>query len=116
MLDLEAQFFGAFGNRCEFRLAELLAIGAMADDGLEAERLDLVDLVDRDLAADRIFLVTLLIPVSAILLGYLFLGERLASNHFVGMSLIALGLLSIDGRLYRWLLGQRRKSGATAKL
>ena len=61
-------------------------------------------------------LVTLLIPVSAILLGYLFLGERLASNHFVGMSLIALGLLSIDGRLYRWLLGQRRKSGATAKL
>ncbi|ODS54850.1 MAG: ABC transporter permease [Agrobacterium sp. SCN 61-19] len=61
-------------------------------------------------------LVTLLIPVSAILLGYLFLGERLASNHFVGMSLIALGLLSIDGRLYRWLLGRRRKSGATAKL
>ncbi len=55
-------------------------------------------------------LVTLLIPVSAILLGYLFLGERLASNHFAGMGLIALGLLSIDGRLYRWLLGRRRKS------
>lgn len=60
-------------------------------------------------------LVTLLIPVSAILLGYLFLGEILASNHFAGMVLIALGLLSIDGRLYRWLLGRRRKSGTTAK-
>lgn len=59
-------------------------------------------------------LVTLLIPVSAILLGYLFLGERLASNHFAGMGLIALGLLSIDGRLYRWLLGRRRKPGASA--
>jgi drug/metabolite transporter (DMT)-like permease len=59
-------------------------------------------------------LVTLLIPVSAILLGYLFLGERLASNHFAGMGLIALGLLSIDGRLFRWLLGQRRKSDTAA--
>lgn len=57
-------------------------------------------------------LVTLLIPVSAILLGYLFLGERLASNHFAGMGLIALGLLSIDGRLFRWLLGRRHKSAS----
>lgn len=43
-------------------------------------------------------LVTLLIPVSAILLGSLVLGERLSVNHFGGMALIALGLLSIDGR------------------
>ena len=60
-------------------------------------------------------LVTLLIPVSAILLGYLFLGERLASNHLVGMGLIALGLLSIDGRLFPWLLGRRRKCDTPAK-
>jgi drug/metabolite transporter (DMT)-like permease len=59
-------------------------------------------------------LVTLLIPVSAILLGYLFLGERLASNHLAGMGLIALGLLSIDGRLYRWLLGHRREPDTNA--
>ncbi|KQW28880.1 ABC transporter permease [Rhizobium sp. Root274] len=59
-------------------------------------------------------LVTLLIPVSAILLGYLFLGERLAFNHFAGMGLIALGLLSIDGRLFK-RLSHRRKSGAPAK-
>ncbi|MCM5560343.1 DMT family transporter [Pleomorphomonas sp. JP5] len=45
-------------------------------------------------------LVTLLIPVSAILLGSLILGERLSANHFLGMALIALGLLSIDGRVF----------------
>jgi drug/metabolite transporter (DMT)-like permease len=54
-------------------------------------------------------LVTLLIPVSAILLGYLFLGERLAANHLAGMGLIALGLLSIDGRLFPWLLDRRSR-------
>lgn len=46
-------------------------------------------------------LVTLLIPVSAILLGSLVLGERLAANHFLGMALIAMALLSIDGRVWR---------------
>ncbi len=48
-------------------------------------------------------LVTLLVPVSAILLGSVFLGERMALNHFAGMTLIALGMLSIDGRVVSWL-------------
>lgn len=43
-------------------------------------------------------LVTLLIPVSAILLGAVFLGETLAWPHYAGMGLIAAGLLAIDGR------------------
>jgi len=43
-------------------------------------------------------LVTLLVPVSAILLGTLFLGEQLAQRHVLGMVLIAIGLLAIDGR------------------
>lgn len=55
-------------------------------------------------------LVTLLIPVSAILLGSLFLGEVLAINHFAGMALISLGLLSIDGRLFSWLRREHRVS------
>ncbi|MEZ5857136.1 MAG: DMT family transporter [Hyphomicrobiaceae bacterium] len=46
-------------------------------------------------------LVTLLIPVSAILLGSLVLGERLAPRQFLGMALIAIGLLAIDGRLLK---------------
>jgi drug/metabolite transporter (DMT)-like permease len=47
-------------------------------------------------------LVTLLIPASAILLGALFLGERLEPLDFVGLALIAAALLVIDGRVVRW--------------
>lgn len=46
-------------------------------------------------------LVTLLVPPSAILLGALFLGERLAWPEVAGMCLIGLGLLVLDGRLFR---------------
>lgn len=46
-------------------------------------------------------LVTLIVPVFAILLGALFLGERLALFELAGMALIASGLLVIDGRLLR---------------
>jgi drug/metabolite transporter (DMT)-like permease len=49
--------------------------------------------------ATNLLLVTFLIPVSAILLGALVLGERLDPRHFVGMGLIGLGLAAIDGRL-----------------
>ena len=51
-------------------------------------------------------LVTLLIPVSAVLLGVGFLGEQLEIRHLVGMLLIGAGLAAIDGRPLRWLLGQ----------
>ncbi|MCQ4162497.1 DMT family transporter [Roseomonas sp. GC11] len=46
-------------------------------------------------------LVTLLVPVSAILLGAGILGERLSPFHLGGMALIGLGLLALDGRLLR---------------
>ena len=45
-------------------------------------------------------LVTLIVPVSAILLGFVFLGERLELFEIAGMLLIALGLLIIDGRIF----------------
>ncbi|MCV9941827.1 MULTISPECIES: DMT family transporter [unclassified Rhizobium] len=48
-------------------------------------------------------LVTLLVPPSAILLGVLFLGERLALSEFAGMALIGVGLVILDGRAYRML-------------
>ncbi|MBY3049671.1 DMT family transporter [Rhizobium leguminosarum] len=48
-------------------------------------------------------LVTLLVPPSAILLGVLFLGERLALSEFAGMALIGFGLVILDGRAYRLL-------------
>jgi drug/metabolite transporter (DMT)-like permease len=43
--------------------------------------------------------------VSAILLGAVFLGERLEPQHLLGMAAIAAGLALIDGRLLR--IGRR---------
>ena len=51
--------------------------------------------------ATNLMLVTLLAPVTAILLGVAFLGEVLMPRHLVGMALIAAGLAAIDGRLLR---------------
>lgn len=49
--------------------------------------------------AVNLMLVTFLIPVSAILLGALFLGETLQTKHLIGMAMITAGLAAIDGRL-----------------
>jgi drug/metabolite transporter (DMT)-like permease len=51
--------------------------------------------------ATNTLLVTFLIPITAILLGSLVLGEVLEGRHFAGMALIGLGLAAIDGRLLR---------------
>lgn len=57
--------------------------------------------------ATNLLLVTFLIPVSAILLGSLVLGERLAPQHFIDMALIGCGLAAIDGRI--WAFSQQRR-------
>jgi drug/metabolite transporter (DMT)-like permease len=49
--------------------------------------------------ATNVMLVTLLIPITALLLGSLFLGETVTTTALVGMALIFAGLLAIDGRL-----------------
>jgi drug/metabolite transporter (DMT)-like permease len=49
----------------------------------------------------NLLLVTLLIPVSAVLLGLALLGEVPAPRHLLGMAGIAAGLALIDGRLLR---------------
>jgi len=61
--------------------------------------------------ASNLLLVTFLIPVSAILLGVLFLGETLALRQVGGMAVIGLGLAVIDGRLIG-RKGNPRKSPA----
>lgn len=61
--------------------------------------------------AVNVTLVTLLIPVSAILLGALFLGERLEALDYAGLLLIGLGLLVIDGRPLGWLRRRGRGRG-----
>ncbi len=50
--------------------------------------------------AVNVTLVTFLVPVSAILLGWLILDEQLHSEHLAGMAFIGLGLAVIDGRLW----------------
>lgn len=51
--------------------------------------------------ASNVSLVTLLVPVSSLTLGAIFLGEPLVLAQLGGMLLIATGLLLIDGRLVR---------------
>ena len=51
--------------------------------------------------ATNLLLVTFLIPVSAIALGVLVLGEVLSFGQIAGASLIGAGLLCIDGRIFR---------------
>jgi drug/metabolite transporter (DMT)-like permease len=48
---------------------------------------------------------TLIAPISAIILGTLFLGETILPSHLLGMAVIFLGLTFIDGRLPRLLRG-----------
>ena len=57
--------------------------------------------------ATNLLLVTFLLPVSALLLGWLVLGETVAPRAFVGMALIGAGLACIDGRLLAWTRGRR---------
>jgi drug/metabolite transporter (DMT)-like permease len=57
--------------------------------------------------ATNVLLVTLLAPATSVILGALFLHERLMARQFLGFALIALGLAFIDGRLPRALLWSR---------
>lgn len=53
---------------------------------------------------------TFIAPVSAIIFGFVLLGEVIQPTHLLGMLAIFIGLLMIDGRLPRWL-GMRRAAG-----
>ncbi|MCP3382892.1 DMT family transporter [Bradyrhizobium sp. CCGUVB4N] len=53
--------------------------------------------------ASNVMLVTLLIPVTAILLGWLVLGEPISAREIAGAIVIASALIVIDGRALRML-------------
>jgi len=53
--------------------------------------------------ATNVTLVAFLVPLTAILLGWLMLDEQLRIEHFAGMAFIGLGLAAIDGRLWNKL-------------
>jgi len=51
----------------------------------------------------NVMLVTLLVPVPAVLLGHGVLGEHFEANEMAGAAVIAAALIIIDGRLVAWL-------------
>jgi len=53
--------------------------------------------------ASNVMLVTLLIPVTAILLGHFLLGEPLEAREIAGACIIGGALVIVDGRVGRWL-------------
>jgi drug/metabolite transporter (DMT)-like permease len=60
--------------------------------------------------ATNLLLVTFLIPVSAIGLGVMLLGESLLPKHFAGMALIGIGFAILDGRPGAWLTKRLSKA------
>ena len=60
-------------------------------------------------------LVTLLVPVTAVLLGVGILGETLELKHLAGMALIGLGLAAIDGRPASALQARLRRKPVPAQ-
>ena len=53
----------------------------------------------------NVMLVTLLIPVTAILLGHLVLGESISLAEITGALVIGSALLVIDGRVFKLVRG-----------
>ena len=65
--------------------------------------------------ATNLLLVTLLVPVSASLLGVCILGERVEANQLTGMALIGLGLSAIDGRVFKFIRCRFGSIGSASK-
>lgn len=57
--------------------------------------------------ASNVMLVTLLIPVTALILGNVFLNEPIQPKEIIGAIVIGIGLLFIDGRLIDRAMGRR---------
>ena len=58
-----------------------------------------------DTGAGNLLLCTIIIPPSAIVLNAIFLGELISYLELVGLLLIIIGLLILDGRVFRLLRG-----------
>ena len=77
-----------------------VALGALALFGTAVAYIVFFEILVRA-GGSNVMLVTLLIPVTALLLGNLFLSEPILRFEIAGAATIGLGLLFIDGRLPR---------------
>jgi drug/metabolite transporter (DMT)-like permease len=79
-----------------------LAVGGLAGLSTALAYIVFFQILRRS-GATNVMLVTLLIPVTAILLGGLVLGERMSSSEIAGALVIGSALLLIDGRVLDFL-------------
>jgi drug/metabolite transporter (DMT)-like permease len=63
--------------------------------------------------ATNLLTVTFLIPISAIFLGFAFLGEMPQLRHLAGLACIGCGLAAIDGRAWQAFWAKRGSFGAS---
>ena len=77
-----------------------MALGGLALFGTAIAYVVFFEILTRA-GASNVMLVTLLMPVTALLLGNLFLAEPIVLRELAGAATIGLGLLFIDGRLPR---------------
>ncbi|RLQ88202.1 DMT family transporter [Notoacmeibacter ruber] len=78
-------------------IASIVTIGTLMTAGAYLLYFDLI----AKAGATNGSLVTVLIPISAILAGVFFFGETMTANGWLGFGLITSGLLMIDGRIFR---------------
>ena len=81
-----------------------LALGGLAFFGTAIAYVVFFEILSRA-GASNVMLVTLLIPVTALLLGNLILAEPILVHELAGAAIIGVGLLFIDGRLPRKAMG-----------
>jgi drug/metabolite transporter (DMT)-like permease len=89
-----------FGNKIAFSPLAFSTWGALLGLGVLSTALAYIYFfrILNAAGATNIMLVTFLIPLSAIFLGVMLLGETIEPRHIIGMALIGFGLLAIDGR------------------
>jgi len=81
-------------------LFTVVVMAAAGEERLFARRVVFFQILRRS-GATNVMLVTLLIPVTAILLGYLVLAESISPREIAGALVIGSALLLIDGRVLK---------------
>ena len=78
------------------------SVGAVLGIGILSSALAylLFFLIIKRAGATNASLVTMIVPISAVVMGYLFLGEVLTWQTLPGVLLIFVGLIFVDGRLF----------------
>lgn len=61
--------------------------------------------------ATNAVLVTIILPITPMLLGWLFIGEKISLREAIGALVIASALVYIDGRAFQWLRYRFRGTG-----